>query len=119
MITSSAIPLIWPTRPSSLSLPSGLSAYLSKSNSTSAARVTFSVTGFGAGVGGGGVAPGFGAVVGGSGCTRLGGGSRRRRGDPRLRCGGRSYRLHRRGGARRCRQQILVALAHPGRGCPI
>src|SRR5262245_47606083 len=54
MITSSATPLSLLTRSSSFALPSGLSTALSKSNSTSAAKVTFSVTGFGGGAGGGG-----------------------------------------------------------------
>src|SRR5262245_62472424 len=64
MITSRATPFSLLTRSSSFALPSGFSTALSKSNSTSAAKVTFSVTGFGGttggGGGGGGAAAGFG-----------------------------------------------------------
>src|SRR5262245_32126306 len=66
MITSSATPFSLLTRSSSFALPSGRSTALSKSNSTSAANVTFSVTGFGGGAatGGGGGGGGGGAAIG-------------------------------------------------------
>src|SRR5687768_13746611 len=76
--TSRLMPLTLPARSSSFERPSGLITDLSKSNSTSAAKVTFSATGlgfasgfgagfgsgFGAGGGGGGAGFGWGAGVG-------------------------------------------------------
>src|SRR5512145_504695 len=71
MITSSATVLSLPTKSSSLALPSGFRTALSKSKKTSAAKVTFSVTGFGGGGGAGFATGGGGAAAGGGG----GGGS--------------------------------------------
>src|SRR5690349_4646903 len=69
--TSRLTPFALPARSSSFERPSGLITDLSKSNSTSAAKVIFSATGFGfsatgfGGAGGGaGVASGFGAGAG-------------------------------------------------------
>src|SRR5688572_14139774 len=64
--TSRLMPRTLLERSSSFDLPSGLTTALSKSNSTSAAKVTFSATGFGfsgAGLGfsGAGAGAGFGA----------------------------------------------------------
>src|SRR5688500_4049268 len=73
MTTSRLMPLTLLVRSSSLDLPSGLTTALSKSNSTSAAKVTFSATGLGlgagfgasgAGAGGGGAGLGSGAGAG-------------------------------------------------------
>src|SRR5215475_8216316 len=69
MITSSATPFSLLTRSSSFALPSGRRTALSKSNSTSAANVTSSVTGFG-----GGAATGGGGGGGGGGAAGLGAG---------------------------------------------
>src|SRR3990172_1137257 len=66
--TSRLTPLILPTRSSSLPLASGLITALSKSNSASAAMVTFSMTGLGAGgLRAGGLGAGFGGVAAGLG----------------------------------------------------
>src|SRR2546421_7072541 len=68
--TSRLTPRTLPARSSSFDLPSGLITDLSKSNSTSAAKVTFSATGLGfasglaSGGGGAGLGSGFGAGVG-------------------------------------------------------
>src|SRR5512135_464750 len=64
MMTSRLTPASFDTRSSSFALPSGRSTALSKSNSASAANVTFSLVGAGAGGGGGGA---FGAAAGGGG----------------------------------------------------
>src|SRR5512136_3008870 len=64
MITSRLTPAIFDTRSSSFALPSGRRTALSKSNSASAANVTFSLVGAGAAGGGGG---GGGATAGGGG----------------------------------------------------
>src|SRR5512134_2519410 len=68
MMTSRLTPASFDTRSSSFALPSARSTALSKSNSASAANVTFSLVGAGGGGGGGG---GVGAGGGGGG----GGGS--------------------------------------------
>src|SRR3990172_8318401 len=65
MITSSVVPPSLPTRSSIRALPAGFSTDLSKSNSTSAANVTFSVTGLGAGLAAGLTGAGAGAAGGG------------------------------------------------------
>src|SRR5574337_359592 len=71
------MPLVFSTRSSSLALPSGLSACLSKSKNVSVANVTFSgaATGTGTGAGGGaaGAAAGGGAAAG-AGAGGAGGG---------------------------------------------
>src|SRR5215510_1141269 len=69
MITSRFTPRILLTRSSSFALPSGLSAYLSKSKKVSAANVTFSLTGAGGGGGGGGGGGATGAGAGAAACT--------------------------------------------------
>src|SRR5512144_2382807 len=65
MMTSRLTPASFDTRSSSLALPSGRSVALSKSNSASAANVTFSLVGAGGAGGGGG--GGVGAAAGGGG----------------------------------------------------
>src|SRR5512139_3920114 len=64
MMTSRLTPASFDTRSSSFALPSGRITALSKSNSASAANVTFSLVGAGGGGGGGG---GVGAAAGGGG----------------------------------------------------
>src|SRR5512140_3185878 len=66
MMTSRLTPASLDTRSSILALPSGRSVALSKSNSASAANVTFSLVGAGA-AGGGGGGGGVGAAAGGGG----------------------------------------------------
>src|SRR3990167_101557 len=73
MMTSSATAEVLPTRSSSLALASGLSTALSKSKKASAAKVTFSLTGFGGAATGFGAGAGArvpGAAAGGGGATR-------------------------------------------------
>src|SRR3954464_5853791 len=65
--TSRLMPFILFARSSSFDLPSGLITDLSKSNSTSAAKVIFSATGFGLAASGAGFGAGAGAGVEGAG----------------------------------------------------
>src|SRR3954470_3599476 len=67
--TSRLMPFILFARSSSFDLPSGLITDLSKSNSTSAAKVIFSATGLGLAASG----AGFGAAAGGGGAAGAGG----------------------------------------------
>src|SRR5688572_22901161 len=75
MTTSRLIRLILSARSSSLLFASGLITDLSKSNSASAAIVTFSATGFGAGFAGAGLGAGAGPGLGGGATNGAGGGA--------------------------------------------
>src|SRR4029453_14954556 len=72
MMTSRLTPAIFDTKSSSFARPSGRSTALSKSNSASAANVTFSLVGAGGGGGGGGGGAGGGGGGGGGSQTGFG-----------------------------------------------
>src|SRR5512134_78048 len=73
MMTSRVTPASFDTRSSSAARPSGRSVALSKSNSASAANVTFSLVGAGGAGGGFGASTGAGGGGGGGGGSQTGG----------------------------------------------